>query len=49
MKRVELIKEIIKLQKSKPNIFIEVAKESDLERMTIGELNMIYNASYLAK
>lgn len=45
MERNKLIKEIIKLQKSKPTVFIRVAKAEDLAKCTMSELNMVYNVS----
>jgi len=48
MKKSEIINRIIELQKSKPEIFVKIAEENELKKLTISELNMIYNVSYLA-
>lgn len=49
MNRKEIIEKIINLQKNKPSVFVKVAKRSDLEKLTLSELNLIYNISYLVE
>lgn len=44
-RRSQIIKEIIKLQSEKTNVFVRVAKESDLIELSDGDLMMVYNIS----
>lgn len=44
-RRSQIIKEIIKLQSEKLNVFVRVAKESDLIELSDGDLMMVYNIS----
>ena len=44
-RRKQIIKEIIELQTQKSNSFVRVAKESDLQGLSDGDLMMVYNIS----
>lgn len=41
MTKQEIIQEIIKMQTEKLGLFVEVAKENELNKLIIGELNHI--------
>lgn len=48
MRKSNIINEIIEMQSKNPEVFIQVAKKEDLEKLSKAELTIVYNVTFVA-